>query len=162
MTSRAILERTNRTGLAWRYVAPGKPQQNGFVESLNGRLRDERLNEEVFASLAEARTVIERWRLDCNLVRPHSAHGGLTPDAVRQDPAAGRLRHTNRSAGRPKVRVRLTTPKGSRNDRGTRRGQVRSTGSTTAACSSRLGTSGQQRPRPASTLLWKLNPWPRN
>ena len=101
MTSRAILEWTNRTGLAWHYIAPGKPQQNGFVESFNGRLRDECLNEEVFASLAEARTVIERWRLDYNLVRPHSAHGGLTPDAVRQDPAAGRLRQPNRSADRP-------------------------------------------------------------
>jgi len=101
MTSRAILEWTNRTGLAWHYIAPGKPQQNGFVESFNGRLRDECLNEEVFAGLAEARTVIERRRLDYNLVRPHSAHGGLTPDAVRQDPAAGRLRHPNRSAGRP-------------------------------------------------------------
>ena len=55
MTSRAILEWTNRTGLAWHYIAPGKPQQNGFVESFNGRLRDECLNEEVFASLAEAR-----------------------------------------------------------------------------------------------------------
>jgi putative transposase len=41
MTSRAILEWTNRTGLAWHYIAPGKPQQNGFVESFNGRLRDE-------------------------------------------------------------------------------------------------------------------------
>jgi len=99
MTSRAILEWTNRTGVAWHYIAPGKPQQNGFVESFNGRLRDECLNEEVFASLAEARTVIERWRLDYNLVRPHSAHGGLTPDAVRQDPAACSLR--NRYAGRP-------------------------------------------------------------
>jgi putative transposase len=101
MTCRAILEWTNRIGLAWHYIAPGKPQQNGFVESFNGRLRDECLNEEVFANLAEARTIIERWRLDYNLVRPHSAHGGLTPDAVRQDPAAGRLRHTNCSAGRP-------------------------------------------------------------
>jgi putative transposase len=101
MTSRAILEWTNRTGLAWHYIAPGKPQQNGFVESFIGRLRDECLNEEVFAGLAEARAVIERWRLDYNLVRPHSAHGGLTPDAVRQDPAAGRLRHPTRSAGRP-------------------------------------------------------------
>ena len=101
MTSRAILEWTNRTGVAWHYIAPGKPQQNGFVESFNGRLRDECLNEEVFANLAEARTVIERWRLDYNLVRPHSAHGGLTPDAIRQDPAAGRLRHPNRSADRP-------------------------------------------------------------
>ena len=41
MTSRAILEWTNRTGLAWHYIAPGKPQQNGFVESFNGKLRDE-------------------------------------------------------------------------------------------------------------------------
>ena len=56
MTSGAILEWTNRTGLAWHYIAPGKPQQNGFVESFNARLRDECLNEEVFTSLAEART----------------------------------------------------------------------------------------------------------
>src|SRR5690349_17357444 len=76
--------------LAWHYIAKGKPQQNSFVESFIGRLRDECLNEEVFAGIAEARPVIERWRLDYNLVRPHSAHGGLTPDAVRQDPAAGR------------------------------------------------------------------------
>jgi putative transposase len=52
MTSRAILEWTNRTGVDWHYIAPGKPQQNGFVESFDGRLRDECLNEEVFATLA--------------------------------------------------------------------------------------------------------------
>ena len=92
-TCRAALEWTNRTGVEWRYVAPGKPQQNGFVESFNGRRRDERPNEGVFASLAEARAVIERRRLDCNPVRPHSAHGGLTPNAVRLNPAAGRLRN---------------------------------------------------------------------
>jgi putative transposase len=91
MTSRAVLE--NRSGVEWHYIAPGKPQQNGFVESFNGRLRDECLNEEVFASLVEARAVVEQWRLDYNCVRPHSAHGGLTPDAVRNDPAAGRLRN---------------------------------------------------------------------
>jgi putative transposase len=55
MTSRAILEWTNRTGVDWHYIAPGKPQQNGFVESFNGKLRDECLNEEVFTTLAEAR-----------------------------------------------------------------------------------------------------------
>ena len=60
MTSRAMLEWTNRTGVDWHYIAPGKPQQNGFVESFNGKLRDECLNEEVFANLAEARAVIER------------------------------------------------------------------------------------------------------
>ena len=89
MTSGAILEWTNRTGLAWHYIAPGKPQQNGFVESFNARLRDECLNEEVFASLAEARTVIERWRLDYNLVRPHSAHGGLLPAPAETDSRGG-------------------------------------------------------------------------
>ena len=59
------------------------------------------ISDAAWGRVREARTVIERWRLDCNLVRPHSAHGGLTPDAVRQDPAAGWLRHTNRSARRP-------------------------------------------------------------
>ena len=101
MTSRAMLEWTNRTGVDWHYIAPGKPQQNGFVESFNGKLRDECLNEEVFANLAEARAVIERWRLDYNHVRPHSAHGGLTPEAVRLNPAAGRLRNLEGYAARP-------------------------------------------------------------
>lgn len=60
-----------------------KPRQNGFVESFIGRLRDEGLNAEVFASLAEARVIVERCRLDDNPARPHSSHGGLTPEAVR-------------------------------------------------------------------------------
>jgi putative transposase len=68
MTSRVMLEWTNRTGVDWHYIAPGKPQQNGFVESFNGKLRDECLNEEVFGSLAEARAVIERWRHDLYVV----------------------------------------------------------------------------------------------
>ncbi len=101
MTSRAVLEWTNKTGLDWHYIAPGKPQQNGFVESFNGKLRDECLNEEVFATLAEARVLIERWRQDYNRVRPHSAHGGLTPEAVRLNHAAGRLRNLEGSAAQP-------------------------------------------------------------
>jgi len=91
-TSRAVLEWINRTGLEWHYIAPGKPVQNAVVESFNGRFRDECLNEEVFTSLAEARAVIERWRLDYNQVRPHSAHGGLPPAAVARRPAGDRLR----------------------------------------------------------------------
>ena len=62
MTSRAILEWTNRTGVAWHYIAPGKPQQNGFVESFNGRFRDECLNQSWFTSLADARATVEAWR----------------------------------------------------------------------------------------------------
>ena len=101
MTSRAMLEWSNRTGVHSHYIAPGKPQQNGFVGSFNGKLRDECQNEEVFANLAEARAVIERWRQDYNTVRPHSAHGGRTPEAVRLDHAAGRLRTLTGSAARP-------------------------------------------------------------
>jgi putative transposase len=63
------------------------------VESFNGKFRDECLNEEVFASLAEARTLIEQWRRDYNQVRPHSAHGGLTPEAVHRRSAGDRLRN---------------------------------------------------------------------
>ena len=103
MTSRAVLEWGNCSGVARHYIAPGKPQQNGLVEAFNGKLRDECLNEEVFANLAEARTVIEHWRVDYNLNRPHSAHGGLTPDAMRRRhaAAAGRLRYLDGFAARP-------------------------------------------------------------
>jgi putative transposase len=93
LTSRAVLDWTNRTDVEWHYIAPGKPVQNAFVESFIGRFRDECLNEEVFASLAEARAVIERWRLDYNQVRPHSAHDGLTPQAALIRSADDRLRN---------------------------------------------------------------------
>jgi putative transposase len=93
LTSRAVLEWTNRSGVEWHYIAPGKPIQNAFVESFNGRFRDECLNEEVFTSLAEARSVIARWRQDYNQVRPHSAHGGLAPEAAHRRSAGDRLRN---------------------------------------------------------------------
>ena len=79
LTSRAILEWQNKTGIAWHYIAPGKPTQNAFIESFNGRLRDELLNEEVFTSLADARRKLAIWRHDYNTVRPHSALKGDTP-----------------------------------------------------------------------------------
>ena len=60
-------------------IEPGKPSQNGFVESFNGRLRDECLNETLFTSLSHAKQVLEAWRYDYNHHRPHSAHQGATP-----------------------------------------------------------------------------------
>ncbi|MFZ0693719.1 MAG: transposase, partial [Alphaproteobacteria bacterium] len=63
------------------YIAPGKPQQNAFVESFIGRLRDECLTETLFTSLANARAVLEAWRDDDNRLRPHSALGNLPPAA---------------------------------------------------------------------------------
>jgi putative transposase len=56
--------------IEWHYIDPGKPQQNGFIESFNGSLRDEFLNEELFDSLADARRKLAIWRYDYNHVRP--------------------------------------------------------------------------------------------
>ena len=79
LTSNAILKWCAETKIEWHYIAPGKPTQNGFVESFNGRMRDELLNAWRFDSLLEARVIIEDWRCDYNANRPHSAHGELTP-----------------------------------------------------------------------------------
>jgi putative transposase len=79
LTSNAILGWADETGVGWHYIAPGKPQQNGFIESFNGRLRDELLNETLFRSLPHARAVLEAWRRDYNEARPHSKLGWMTP-----------------------------------------------------------------------------------
>ncbi len=85
LTSLAILRWAQDRQIEWHYIAPGKPQQNGYIESFNGRLRDECLNETLFASLGHARSVLSNWRDDYNHVRPHSGIGGLTPaDAARR------------------------------------------------------------------------------
>jgi putative transposase len=78
-TSMAILRWSQERIIDWHYIAPGKPQQNAFIESFNGRLRDELLNETVFSSLAEARIVLAAWKHDYNTNRPHSRLGWLTP-----------------------------------------------------------------------------------
>ena len=83
-TSKAMLKWQGKTGVDWHYIDPGKPQQNGFVESFNGRLRDECLNEEVFTSLNEAKLVLGAWRYDYNNVRPHGALENMTPKQARQ------------------------------------------------------------------------------
>ena len=61
------------------FIDPGSPWQNAWIESFNGRLRDELLNSWRFDSLLEARVIIEDWRCDYNTERPHTAHGDLTP-----------------------------------------------------------------------------------
>jgi putative transposase len=84
LTSNAILAWTDQTGVAWHYIAPGKPVRNAFIESFNGRLRDEFLNETLFTSLAHARIGLEEWCRDYNTVRPHSGVGWLTPSAYTE------------------------------------------------------------------------------
>jgi len=81
LTSHAILRWQKERAVEWHYIAPGKPQQSGFVESLNGRLRDACLNEHLFRSLPAARTILEAWRVDYDTCRPHTSLGGLTPNA---------------------------------------------------------------------------------
>ncbi len=82
LTSLAILHWSQEHRVEWHYIAPGRPMRNGFVESFNGRLRDECLNETLFASLAHARAVLAAWRDDDNHVRPHSGLGGATPAEI--------------------------------------------------------------------------------
>jgi putative transposase len=84
LTSKALDTWAYRTGVELHFIRPGKPIENAYVESFNGRFRDECLNEHWFASLAEARVIIEEWRIDYNEYRPHSSLGELTPEQYRE------------------------------------------------------------------------------
>jgi len=75
----ALRDWCRRSGAGTIYIEPGSPWENTYVESFNGRVRDELLNVEEFGSLTEAQVLIEAWRQEYNTYRPHSALGGLTP-----------------------------------------------------------------------------------
>jgi putative transposase len=83
LTGRALDAWAAGRGVRLRFITPGKPSQNGFVESFNGRFRDECLNQSWFTSLGDARATVEAWRRDYNGCRPHSALGYQTPDEAR-------------------------------------------------------------------------------
>jgi putative transposase len=78
LTSNAILKWQEDRQVEWHYIVPGKPMQNGFVESFNGRMRDELLNKHLFDRLRHARYLVAAWREDFNHHRPHSSLAGLT------------------------------------------------------------------------------------
>jgi putative transposase len=78
--SRSLDEWAYRRGIKLDFIRPGKPVENAFAESFIGRLRDECLNDNLFVSLKHAREVIESWRKDYNMVRPHGSLGGLPPE----------------------------------------------------------------------------------
>lgn len=80
-TCNAMLAWCKDINVNWHFIAPGKPMQNGFIESFNGRMRDELLNETLFFDLDHARQTIGEWLTDYNLRRPHSSLGYLTPAA---------------------------------------------------------------------------------
>lgn len=82
-TSRAFLTWAEKRGVALHFIDPGKPNQNAFIESFNGKFRDECLNGHWFTTLEDARRSIEEWRIDYNEVRPHSSLNNLTPAEFR-------------------------------------------------------------------------------
>jgi putative transposase len=88
LTSNAVFAWSRDHKIDWHYIAPGKPMQNGYVESFNGKMRDELLNETLFFSLDHARAVIAAWVDDYNTTRPHSSLCYLTPSAYAEKFAA--------------------------------------------------------------------------
>ena len=115
LTSNAILKWADQNRVAWHYIAPGKPMQNAFIESFNGRLRDELLNETLFTSLAQARVALGCWRVDYNDARPHSRLGWRTPSEYASAHHPRRdltLRYVEGSAPAP---VATTAQKGKSN-----------------------------------------------
>ena len=93
-TAKAVRAWLGKVGVKTLYIEPGSPWENGYVESLNGKLRDELLNGEIFYTVAEARVLIERWREHYNQVRPHSALGYRppAPEAIAAGPPSASLR----------------------------------------------------------------------
>jgi putative transposase len=89
LTSKAMFLWSQRTRVQIRFIQPGKPSQNAFVESFNGKLRDACLNEHWFTDIHDARRIIETWRIHYNRVRPHSALGYRTPEQFRLVSAEG-------------------------------------------------------------------------
>ena len=88
LTSNAIFAWCKDHKIDWHYIAPGKPMQNGYVESFNGKMRDELLNETLFFSLDHARSMVAAWMVDYNTVRPHSSLAYQTPAAYAENFAA--------------------------------------------------------------------------
>ena len=78
-TAKAVRKWLNKLGVKTLFIEPGSPWENGYIESFNGKLRDEILNREIFTTIQEARVLIEQWRREYNQVRPHSARGYRPP-----------------------------------------------------------------------------------
>jgi putative transposase len=110
-TSNAILGWSKEHQVEWHYIAPGRPMQNGYIESFNGRMRDELLNESLFLDLGQARQIIAVWIADYNTRRPHSSLGYKTPAAYADYLTATGHRAALRD-GSARCPVAHTAPKG--------------------------------------------------
>jgi putative transposase len=94
-TSNAILKWADEAKVEWHYIAPGKPMQNGFIESFNGKLRDEKLNDTLFTTLHQARVELATWKNDYNHHRPHSGLGWLTPSEFAKTATSAQAKATD-------------------------------------------------------------------
>jgi len=93
-TARVVRKWLKDVGVKTLFIEPGSPWENGYVESFNGKLRDEMLDREVFYTLKEAKVLIERWRWDYNTIRPHSSLGYRppAPETIAEEPCSATLR----------------------------------------------------------------------
>ena len=112
LTCNVILTFAEKQSLTWHYIAPGKPMQNGFSESFNGRMRDELLNETIFKTMHHARAVIAAWVKDYNEERQHSALGYATPKAFAQSLVPATDNHAAPLKSSARLTLAQTTPNG--------------------------------------------------
>lgn len=112
LTSNAILRWCAEHKIEWHYIALGKPMQNGFVESFNGRMRDEFLNETLFHNITHARDLIAAWVTDYNTERPHSALGYQTPAGFALHLATAIIRPAAQHESSARRVIAQTAPKG--------------------------------------------------
>ena len=94
-TAKVVRQWLSNLGVKTLYIEPGSPWENGYLESFNGKLRDELLNAEIFDTLREAQVLVAQWRREYNTVRPHSAldYSPSTPEAVRPGPPGSATPH---------------------------------------------------------------------
>jgi putative transposase len=112
LTSNAILTWCAEHRIEWHYIAPGKPMQNGYIESFNGRMRDELLNESLFFGLDHARELIVSWVEDYNTARPHSSLGYRTPEAFSHALRTARDHHAAPRTGSARWPLAPVAPHG--------------------------------------------------
>jgi transposase InsO family protein len=105
-TALKVREWLERVDVQTLFIEPGSPWENGYIESFNGKLRDELLNGEIFETLLEAKVLTERWRVDYNTIRPHSSLGYQPPAPETRQPHKA----TSATLQRPCAAEQLTTP----------------------------------------------------
>lgn len=111
LTSRVVLQWAHDHGVAWHYITPGRPHENGFTESMNGKIRDEFLNEHWFTSVNEARRLAAAWLHDYNHVRPHSSLNYLTPMEFVREHSRARAEHLTKEIRRARPLAASNQPR---------------------------------------------------